>query len=154
MCPYLKALRQPIDVCGLHDLDGCLIDIYSTSTFSILNIVQKNLKTVSLKKYIFKLLRDSLEDYARKWTKRDIEDTETFEEWIKSVGSLIQIRTSKRKTLMSTKATSFFQRSRCCQNPLYHLWQISCRVMEIQPQIISFYSVQNITSIVKLMLSI
>ena len=26
MCPLLKALEQPVDVCNLHVLDGYLID--------------------------------------------------------------------------------------------------------------------------------
>jgi hypothetical protein len=36
------------------------------------------------RKYNFKLLIDSVENYARKWTKREKEAVETFSEWVKS----------------------------------------------------------------------
>ena len=46
-------------------------------------------------KYNFKLLMDAVEDYARKWTKREKEQLDTLLEWVKSVRSLIQIRIGK-----------------------------------------------------------
>jgi hypothetical protein len=35
---------------------------------------------------------DSVEDYARKWAKREKEDLDTLSEWVKSVRSLMQIK--------------------------------------------------------------
>jgi hypothetical protein len=40
----------------------------------------------------FKILMDSVEDYARQWAKHEKEDLDTLTEWVKSVRSLIQIR--------------------------------------------------------------
>ena len=43
-------------------------------------------------KHNFKILMDSVEDYARQWEKREKEDLDTLSEWAKSVRLLIQIR--------------------------------------------------------------
>jgi hypothetical protein len=43
-------------------------------------------------KHNFKILIDSVEDYARLWTRREKEELYTLSEWVKSVRSLIQIR--------------------------------------------------------------
>ena len=45
----------------------------------------------------FKLLMDSVEDYAKDWAKREKVEVDTLSEWVKSVRSLIQIRVSKLK---------------------------------------------------------
>jgi hypothetical protein len=42
-------------------------------------------------KHNFKILIDSVEDYARQWAKREKEDLDTLSEWVKSVRSLMQI---------------------------------------------------------------
>ena len=59
-------------------------------------------------KYNFKLLMDAVEDYARKWTKREKEQLDTLSEWVKSVRSLIQIRISKLRRSMSKRGKSVF----------------------------------------------
>ena len=46
-------------------------------------------------KHNFKMIMDSVEDYARQWAKREKEDLDTLSEWMKSVRSLIQIRITK-----------------------------------------------------------
>jgi len=46
-------------------------------------------------KHNFKILMDSVEEYARQWEKREKEDLDTLSEWVKSVRSLIQIRIKK-----------------------------------------------------------
>ena len=46
-------------------------------------------------KHNFKILMDSVEDYARQWAKREKENLDTLSEWVKSVRSLIQIRIKK-----------------------------------------------------------
>ena len=53
------------------------------------NIIQP--KSINWK-YNFKILMDSVADYARQWAKREKENVETLSEWLKSVRSLIQIR--------------------------------------------------------------
>ena len=55
-----------------------------------------------------KLLMDAVEDYARKWTKREKEQLDTLSEWVKSVRSLIQIRISKLRRSMSKRGKSVF----------------------------------------------
>ena len=52
---------------------------------------------------------DSVEDYARKWTKREKQKVDTLSECAKTVRSLIQIRSRKLKRSTSTKATSLFK---------------------------------------------
>jgi hypothetical protein len=47
------------------------------------------------RKHNFKILMDSVEDYARQWTKHEKEDVDTLSEWAKSVRSLKQIRIKK-----------------------------------------------------------
>ena len=46
-------------------------------------------------KHNFKILMDSVEDYARQWAKREKKDFDSLSEWVKSVRSLIQIRIKK-----------------------------------------------------------
>jgi len=60
-------------------------------------------------KHNFKILMDSVEDYARQWAKREKEDLDTLSEWVKSVRSLIQIRIKKLSGSMSTRSTSIFK---------------------------------------------
>ena len=52
---------------------------------------------------------DSVEDYARQWTKREKEDLDILSEWVKSVRSLIQIRINKLSGSMSSRCTSIFK---------------------------------------------
>jgi hypothetical protein len=60
-------------------------------------------------KYNFKILMDSVEDYARQWAKREKEDVDTLSEWIKAVRSLIQIRIKKLNGSINAHATSIFK---------------------------------------------
>ena len=57
-------------------------------------------------KYNLKLHMNSVEDYARKWTKRKKEEVDTLSEWAKARRSLVQIRINIFKMSMSTNATS------------------------------------------------
>ena len=60
--------------------------------------------------YNFKLLMDAVEDYARKWVKREqADEVDSLSEWIKAVRSLIQLRIKKLRRSMNTKATSIFK---------------------------------------------
>jgi hypothetical protein len=52
---------------------------------------------------------DSVEDYARQWTKREKEDLDILSEWVKSVRSLTQIRIKKLSGSMSSRCTSIFK---------------------------------------------
>jgi hypothetical protein len=60
-------------------------------------------------KHNFKILMDSVEDYARQWAKREKEDLDTLSEWVKSLRSLIQIMIKKFSGSMSTRSTSIFK---------------------------------------------
>ena len=54
---------------------------------------------------------DSVEDYDRQcqWATREKEELDTLSEWVKSVRSLIQIRSKKNLSgSMSTRSTSIF----------------------------------------------
>jgi hypothetical protein len=48
-----------------------------------------------------------LEDYARKWTKREKDEVDTLSEWVKVVRSLIQILIRTLKCSMSATTTTF-----------------------------------------------
>jgi RAB protein geranylgeranyltransferase component A len=61
---------------------------------SLREVFAKGLKSINWKRN-FKILMDSVEDYARQWAKREKEDLDTLSEWVKSVRSLIQIRIKK-----------------------------------------------------------
>jgi hypothetical protein len=52
----------------------------------------------------FKILMDFVKDYARQWTKREMEDLYTRSELVKSVRSFIQIRIKKLSGSMSTRS--------------------------------------------------
>jgi hypothetical protein len=61
-------------------------------------------------KHNFKMLMDSVEDYARQWAKREKEYIDTLSEWVKSVRSLIQIRIKRKLSgSMRTRSTSIFK---------------------------------------------
>jgi hypothetical protein len=60
-------------------------------------------------KHNFKLIMDSVEDYARQLAKCENEDIYTLSDWVKSVRSLIQIRIKILSGSMNTRSTSFFK---------------------------------------------
>ena len=60
-------------------------------------------------KHNFKLIMDSVEDYARQLAKCEKEDIYTLSDWVKSVRSLKQIRIKILSGSMSTHSTSFFK---------------------------------------------
>ena len=52
---------------------------------------------------------DAVEDYARKWIKREQDkELDSLSEWVKAVRSLIQLRIKKLRRSMNAKATSIF----------------------------------------------
>ena len=75
-----------------HDITG---DFNIISNTSLLELFAKGSKYCEPKsidwKHNFKILMDSVEDYARQWAKREKQDLDTLSEWVKSVVSLIQI---------------------------------------------------------------
>ena len=69
----------------------------------------RELKSINWR-HNFKILMDSVEDYARQWEKREKEDLDTLSEWVKSVRSLIQIIIKRKLSgSMSTRFTSIFK---------------------------------------------
>ena len=72
-------------------------------------------------KHNFKILMNSVEDYARQWAKRE-EDLYTLSEWVKNVRSLIQIRIKKLALHQSLKTqmllnTCFFSMTNMLLSP-------------------------------------
>ena len=61
--------------------------------------------------YSFKMCMDSVENYVRKWIKREKEEVDSLSKWAKAVRSLIQIQIGKIRRLMSIIATSVFKDS-------------------------------------------
>ena len=59
-------------------------------------------------KYNFKLIMDSIEDYARAWTKQEEVEVDTLSEWIKSIRTLIKRRLYMLSKTMNTNNTSVF----------------------------------------------
>ena len=81
-----------------HRITGYFNIVNNTSLQNVLLKGRKYRAPKSINwKYYFKILMDSVEDYARQWTKRKKEDVDTLSEWIKAVRSLIQIRIKKLK---------------------------------------------------------
>jgi hypothetical protein len=56
----------------------------------------------------FKLLMDSVEDYARKWARLEKVEPDTLSEWVKSIRSLIKRRIGSLRIRMSTRTTNVF----------------------------------------------
>ena len=54
-------------------------------------------------RYNFKLLMDSVEEYARRWAKREKVDVNTLSEWIKTIRTHIQSRIKNLKNNMSNR---------------------------------------------------
>ena len=50
----------------------------------------------------------AIEDYARKWAKREKEQVWTLSEWLTSIKSLVLSRNSHLKEVMGTNANSIF----------------------------------------------
>ncbi|MCU7801424.1 MAG: hypothetical protein KZQ70_15165, partial [gamma proteobacterium symbiont of Lucinoma myriamae] len=56
----------------------------------------------------FKIIMDSVEDYARRWAKLEEVEENTLSEWVKAVRSLVKARISRLQKTMSTKTKSVF----------------------------------------------
>ena len=54
----------------------------------------------------FKLLMDSVEDYARRWAKREKVEADTLSDWIRAIRDLIKSRIKHLRESMSTNLTS------------------------------------------------
>ena len=51
---------------------------------------------------------DSVEEYARRWAKKEDVEVDTLSEWVKSVMSLVNIRISVLSRIMSHRHESVF----------------------------------------------
>jgi hypothetical protein len=90
-----------------HVITGDLTIINNTSLRDVFAQGLKYREPKSINwKHNFKILMDSVEDYARQWAKRDLD---TLSECVKSGRSLIQIRIKKFSGSMSTRSTSIFK---------------------------------------------
>ena len=93
-----------------HDITGDLKIISNTSLREVFAKGSKYREPNSINwKHNFKILMDSVEDYARQWAKRGKQDLDTLSKWVKSVRSLIQIIIKKFSGSMSTRSTSIFK---------------------------------------------
>ena len=59
-------------------------------------------------KYIFKLIMDSIEEYARSWAKQEDVELDTLSEWVKSVKHLLKRRIYMVNRSVNTKPDSVF----------------------------------------------
>ena len=88
-CASSPFIYNPAD----HVITGDLKIINNTSLQDVFTKGLKYREPQSINwKHNFRMLMDSVEDYARQWAKREKEDLDTLSEWVKSVRSLIQIR--------------------------------------------------------------
>jgi hypothetical protein len=71
-------------------------------------------------KHNFKILMNSVKDYARQWAKHEKENLDTLSEWVKSVRSLIQIRIKKNSVGLSSSLAKGYDSG----PPSLHPWQI------------------------------
>ena len=79
-----------------HVITGDLKIINNTSLREVFAKGPKYCEHKSINwKHNFKILMDSVEDYARQWAIREKEDLDTLSGWVKSVRSLMQIRIKK-----------------------------------------------------------
>ena len=60
-------------------------------------------------KYNFKLLMDSVEDYARRWAAKEKEQVDTLSEWVKAIRSKILGRIKNLEGSVSKRVTSIFK---------------------------------------------
>jgi len=95
-----------------HDITGDLSIIDNEYLRNILVKCPKYREPQSInRKYNFKLMMDSVEDYTRKWTKREKEGVDTPSEWVKTFRSVIQIRIGKTQKVNEHKNNICIQRS-------------------------------------------
>ena len=57
----------------------------------------------------FKIIMDSVEEYARSWAKREDVEVETLSEWVRSIKKLVKRRLYVLSKTISTKAHSVFK---------------------------------------------
>ncbi|XP_063442413.1 uncharacterized protein LOC134722721 [Mytilus trossulus] len=103
-----------------HNTITLAIKLYSTTEFGYINEQLRELLAKGPKYRIpqpinwkknFKLLMDAVEDYARKWVKRESDEPEldTLSEWNKAIRSCIQRRIQKLRCNMSTRVSNPFK---------------------------------------------
>ena len=76
-------------------------------------------------KYNFKLVMDSVEDYARQWARREKDEVDTLSEWVKSVRSSVLNRIRRLKGLWAPKLLPYLKTlklRRCCLNFRTNTW--------------------------------
>ena len=82
--------------------------------------------------YNFKILMDAVDDYARKWIKREKSSVKKQMEWIKAVRSLILIRahvlmrsmnanaSTRDPMFLDVPASTIFKKPRCSKNNVHY----------------------------------
>jgi hypothetical protein len=55
---------------------------------------------------------DAVEDYARRWIKREVDqdpELESLSDWVRTIRSLVQVRIQKLKNCVNSRPTSVFK---------------------------------------------
>ena len=61
-------------------------------------------------KHNFKIIMDSVEDYARRWIKREVDqDPESLSDWVRIIRFLVQGRFHKLKKCVNSRPKSVFK---------------------------------------------
>jgi hypothetical protein len=63
-------------------------------------------------KHNFKIIMDAVEDYARRWIKREVDqdpELESLSDWVRTIRSLVQGRIHKLKNCVNSRPKSVFK---------------------------------------------
>ena len=63
-------------------------------------------------KHNFKIIMDAVEDYARRWIKREVDqdpELESLSDWVRTIRSLVQGRIHKLKNCVNSRSKSVFK---------------------------------------------
>ena len=63
-------------------------------------------------KHNFKIIMDAVEDYARRWIKREVNqdpELESLSDWVRTIRSLVQGRIPKLKNCVNSRPKSVFK---------------------------------------------
>ena len=66
-------------------------------------------------KHNFKIIMDAVEDYARRWIKREVDqdpELESLSDWVRTIRSLVQDRIHKLKNCVNSRPKSVFLKTK------------------------------------------
>ena len=76
--------------------------------------------------YNFKIIMDSIEEYANQWAKREKVEPDTISEWVKAVRGIVCCRIHKLQSCYQSRPKSIFSdlKTRKCLTSLHHKYVI------------------------------